>query len=66
MEGVGKLSKYYMQMTVLVAETREHLQHIVNEFERMCDSMVLKINVWKSEVLMIDGDWEGNARNGQV
>ena len=66
MEGVGKLSKYYMQMTVLVAETRDHLQHIVNEFERMCDSMVLKINVWKSEVLMIDGDWEGNARNGQV
>ena len=24
--------------TVLIAETRDHLQHIVNEFERSCDS----------------------------
>ena len=35
--------------TVLVAETREHLQYIVNEFERACDSMGLKINVGEIE-----------------
>ena len=40
MEGVGKLSKYNTQITVLVAE--EHLQHIVSEFEMACDSMGLK------------------------
>ena len=35
----------YADDTGLVAETREHLQHIVSEFERACDSMGLKINV---------------------
>ena len=40
--------------TVLVAETREHLQHIVNEFERACDNIMgLKINVGKPKVLMV-------------
>ena len=48
-ERVGKLNKYYMQNTVLVAETREHLQHIMSEFERTCDSMELKINVGKNK-----------------
>ena len=54
--GVGKLSKYYIQMKVLVAEpteTREHLQHIVSEFERACDSMELKINAGKSKALAL-------------
>ena len=49
MESVGKLSKYFTQMTVLVAGTREHLQHIVSESERACDSMGLKINIGKSK-----------------
>ena len=35
----------YADDTVLVAEAREHLQHIASEFERACDSMGLKINV---------------------
>ena len=52
---VGKLNKYYMQMTVLVAETRENLQHIVSEFE----SMGLKINVGKSKVLTTKKDQMG-------
>ena len=54
--GVGKLSKYYMQKTVLVAETREHLQHIVSEFKRACDTIGLIINVGKSKVLTIKKD----------
>ena len=37
----------------MVAETREHFQHIVSEFERLCDSMELKINVGKSKILMV-------------
>ena len=44
-----ELSKYYMQITVLVDETRELLQHIVSVFERACDSMGMKINVGKRE-----------------
>ena len=35
----------YAYDTVLLKETREHLQYIVNEFERACDSMGLNINV---------------------
>ena len=42
-----------MQMTVLVPETREHLQHTVSESERACDSMGLKMNVGKGKVLTI-------------
>ena len=38
----------YADDTVLVAEARAQLQHIVSEFERACDSMRLKINVGKS------------------
>ena len=48
--------KLYAHDTVLVAETREHLQHIVSEFEWACDSMGLKINVGKSKGLMIKKD----------
>ena len=39
----------YAGDTVLLEETREHLQHFVNKFERACDSMELKINVGKSQ-----------------
>ena len=60
MEGVGKLSKYCMQMTVLVVETREHLQHIVSEFER------LKIKVWKSKVLTARKDQMGSCEKVRV
>ena len=42
--------------TVLVAETRDHLQHIVNEFESACDRMQLTTNVGKSKVLMVKKD----------
>ena len=35
----------YADDSVLVAETREHIQHIMNEFEMVCDRMGLKINV---------------------
>ena len=35
----------YADDTVLVAETREHFQHIVNEFERAYDRIQLKFNV---------------------
>ena len=37
----------------MVGETRKHLQHIVGEFERACDSMGLRINVGKSKALKI-------------
>ena len=40
----------YAEDTVLVAETREHLQHIVSGLEKVCDSMRLKIIVGKSKV----------------
>ena len=43
----------YADDTVLVAETKEHLQHIVSEFERACDSMGIKINVGESKVLVV-------------
>ena len=41
----------YADDTVLVAEAREHLQHIANEFERVCDSMVLKINIGLKRII---------------
>ena len=37
----------YADDTLLVAETKKHLQHIVGEFEKKCDRMGLKINVRK-------------------
>ena len=42
----------YADVTVLVAETTEHLQHTVNGF----DSMGLKINVGKSKGLVVTKD----------
>ena len=53
----------YADDTVLVAETRECLQHIVSEFERACDSMGLKINVRKSKVLTIKKDQLGSCES---
>ena len=43
----------YTDVTVLVVETREHLQIILSEFERACESMGLKITVQKSKGLMV-------------
>ena len=40
----------YVEDAVFVAKLRKPLQHIVNEFERDCDGMGLKINVGKSSV----------------
>ena len=51
---------------VFVAETREHLQHIVSEFERACDSMGLKINVGKNKVLTIKKDQMGSCEKVRV
>ena len=42
----------YADDKVFVVETREHLQHIVNELERACDSRGLKISVGRSKVLV--------------
>ena len=44
------LNKCYVQMAVLVAETRKHLQHILGEFKMGCVRMGLKINVGNSSV----------------
>ena len=52
----------YADDTVLVAKTRDHLQHIVSEFERACDSMGLKIKVGKSKILTIKKDQMGFVR----
>ena len=49
MEGGGIKRILYIEDTVFVAETREHFQHIVNEFERPFDRMGLKVNVGKSK-----------------
>ena len=58
---------------MLVAEIREHFQHILNEFERARDSMVLQINAGQSKGLEREGSCQkmgirggGNARGGQV
>ena len=50
---------FHSDDTVLVAETREYLQHIENEFGRACDSMGLKINVGKSKALMVKKGSDG-------
>ena len=55
-----------MKMTVLVAETKEHIQHNMSEFERVCDSMGLKINVGKSKVLTVKKDQMGSRENVRV
>ena len=45
-----EINQLYANETVLVAETRVHLQRIVGVFERVCGSLGLKINVGKSSV----------------
>ena len=45
----------------VAAETREHLQHIVNEFERVCNIMGMKINAGKSKVLVVKKDQRGSC-----
>ena len=40
----------------MVAETREHLQHIVSKFERLFYNMGLKTNIGKSKLLIIKKD----------
>ena len=40
----------------MVAETKEHLQPIVSEFERACESMGPKANVGKSKMLIVKND----------
>ena len=44
--------------TVLVAVTREH-RHIVNEFMKAWHRTGMKINVWKSKVLVVKKKPEG-------
>ena len=56
----------YADDTVLVAETREHLQHIASEYKRVCDSMGLKINVGKSKVLMVKKNQMLSCEKGRV
>ena len=51
---------------VLIAETREHLQDIVNKLERACDSMMLKINVGKSKLLVFKKDQSGSCEKVRV
>ena len=41
---------------MLVAETRNHIQYIVNKFEMGCGRMRLKINVGKSKMLEVNKD----------
>ena len=52
--------------TILAAETRYYLQHIVNEFERACDSMGLKMNVGKGKVLLVKKDQIGSCQKMSV
>ena len=56
----------YADNSVLVAETREHIQDILSVFERVCDSMGLKINVRKSKVLMVEKDQMGSCEKVRV
>ena len=56
----------YTSDTVLVAEIRKHLHHIVSEFERACDNMGLKINVGKRKVLMVKQDQMGSCEKVRV
>ena len=56
----------YADGTMLVEEVREHPQHIVNEFERQCDSMVLQINVRKNKVLVVKKDQMKSYENVRV
>ena len=51
----------YADGTVLVAETMEHLQYVVNKLERVCDKMMFKINFGKSKVLVVIKDQVGSC-----
>ena len=50
----------------MLAETREHLQYIVNEFERACDRMGLKISVEKNKVLVVRKNQRGSCEKIRV
>ena len=52
MERRGNEQVRFADDTVLVAETNEHLQYAVNEFERSCGRMGLKINARESKLLV--------------
>ena len=47
-------------------KTRYYLQHIVNEFERACNSIGLKINVGKSIVLVVKSDKKESCEKVRV
>ena len=49
-----------------MTETREHLKHIMNEFERACDRIGLKINVGKSKVLVVKKNQRGSSEKVRV
>ena len=55
--------RYEMKVREL---SREPLQHIVNEYERACDSVGLKINVGKSKVLVDKMDQRGSCEKVRV
>ena len=50
----------------MVAETRGHIQHVVTELKRACDSMGLKINVWKMKVLVVKNEQMGSCEKVRV
>ena len=56
-EGDGEIKQVlFTDDTMLVAETRNHIQYIVNKFEMGCGRMRLKINVGKSKMLEVNKD----------
>ena len=66
-EGVEKFNEYHMHiLPLLVLETKEHLQSIVNEYERGCDKIRLQINVGKSEVLVVKNSQRGSCEKVRV
>ena len=48
--------------TILGTQTRYYFQHIFIEFERACDIMGIKINLWKGKVLLVKKDQIGSVR----
>ena len=50
---VGDYTVSYAENVVLVAESREVVFHIVDEFGRECDRTNLMINVDKNKVLVV-------------
>ena len=50
----------------MVAETRQHIQHIVSEFERASGSMGLKISVGKIKVLKVKNNQMGSCEKVRV